>query len=130
VTIPTSIYGLRVWPLLLLIACGCGIGFEAPKKPVQPVEPDTPTPIVRDVFDAAEFSAALADEAKLASDQTSEKGSEIVQGTLRQYERMWPSAAFGEYQKRLLTDVPGIELSGGKARDLTDGEIKSIREAR
>jgi hypothetical protein len=132
---------MRWFPSLLIAALsvgaiGCRIDFGThdPVGPVDPTSPDNPSPIVRPVtqFNAAEFSAAIADEAAFASTDSanSEKGSEIVSGTLRQYERIWPSKLFDDYQDRLLKAVPAIELSGGKARDLTAVEIAQVRAAR
>ena len=120
------------WLLPLLFLCGCNIGFDLPVKPIDPGKYSPVAPIVRDAFVASEFSSALADEAAYESGDSagSEKGSEIISGTLRQYERIWDSKSFEEYQGRLLKAVPAIELSGGKARDLTVEEIKTIREAR
>lgn len=120
------------WPCLLcLLLAGCGIGFDVPANPKQPVAPDTPTPIERVAkFDAAEFAAALADEAALASEMSSELGSAIVSGTLRQYGRIWASKEFDSFEERLLKAVPAIELSGAKARDLTPVEVAAIREVR
>lgn len=120
--------------VLLLWVGGCGIGFDVPSKPVAPIKPSgpTPTPIVTPVesFDAEAFSRALAEVAEVANSLTSERGSEVVAGTLRTYERTWPSVAFDGYQERLCEAVPAIELSGGKARDLTAAEIELIRGVR